>query len=212
MSRYDAATGEELPIESRIGILDRKLRVVIENTDNEADWLKWTQRAFESTYGYEYQGDNLQPIILCHMLEALYRNTHGIIDQLVGLCMYLNLDYISSKSRPTIDADYINKVAKRHYRGIQKLMDELDDPLNEKKRQKIIEEADRKLDNLLQEHKQTAFAEKIMESAEADEKKIPLKRNIIHNIEMVVADYTSDRIAAAVDRVLISTDETDEKC
>lgn len=55
-------------------------------------------------------------------------------------------------------------------------MDELDDPLNEKKRQKIIEEADRKLDNLLQEHKQTAFAEKIIESAEADEKKIPLKR------------------------------------
>ena len=125
--------------------------------------------------------------------------------------MYLNLDYISSKSRPTIDADYINKVAKQHYRGMQKLMDELDDPLNEKKRQKIIEEADRKLDNLLQEHKQTAFAEKIMESAEADEKKILLKKNIIHNIEMVVADYTSDRIAAAVDRVLISTDETDEK-
>ena len=59
VSRYDAATGEELPIENRIGILDRKLRVVNENTDNEADWLKWTQRAFESTYGYEYQGDNL---------------------------------------------------------------------------------------------------------------------------------------------------------
>ena len=30
-----------------------------ENTDNEADWLKWARRAFESTYGYEYQGDNL---------------------------------------------------------------------------------------------------------------------------------------------------------
>ena len=59
VSRYDAATGEELPIENRIGILDRKLRVVNENTDNETDWLKWTRRAFESTYGYEYQGDNL---------------------------------------------------------------------------------------------------------------------------------------------------------
>lgn len=59
VSRYDAATGEGLPIESRIGILDRKLRVVNENTDNETDWLKWTRRAFESTYGYEYQGDNL---------------------------------------------------------------------------------------------------------------------------------------------------------
>ena len=59
VSRYAAATGEELPIENRIGILDRKLRVVNENTDNEADWLKWTRRAFEATYGYEYQGDNL---------------------------------------------------------------------------------------------------------------------------------------------------------
>lgn len=58
-SRYDATTGEFLPIEKRIGILDRKLRVVNENADNEADWFKWAKRAFEATYGYEYQGDNL---------------------------------------------------------------------------------------------------------------------------------------------------------
>ena len=59
VSRYNASTGEIIPIEDRIGILDRKLRVVTENTDNEKDWLKWAQRAFESVYGYEYQGDNL---------------------------------------------------------------------------------------------------------------------------------------------------------
>lgn len=58
-SRYDTTTGEFLPIEKRIGILDRKLRVVNENADNEADWFKWAKRAFEATYGYEYQGDNL---------------------------------------------------------------------------------------------------------------------------------------------------------
>ncbi|WP_304748733.1 Eco57I restriction-modification methylase domain-containing protein [Dubosiella newyorkensis] len=59
VSRYNASTGEIIPIEDRIGILDRKLRVVTENTGNEEDWLKWTKRAFESVYGYEYQGDNL---------------------------------------------------------------------------------------------------------------------------------------------------------
>lgn len=59
VSRYNASTGEIIPIEDRIGVLDRKLRVVTENTDNEEDWLKWTKRAFESVYGYEYQGDNL---------------------------------------------------------------------------------------------------------------------------------------------------------
>lgn len=59
VSRYDASTGETIPIQDRIGALDRKIRVVTENTDNEEDWLIWTRRAFESVYGYEYQGDNL---------------------------------------------------------------------------------------------------------------------------------------------------------
>ena len=58
-SRYDAATGKMIPVDRRIGILDRKLRIVGENTSTEADWLKWAIRAMQSTYGYEYQGDNL---------------------------------------------------------------------------------------------------------------------------------------------------------
>ncbi|MCT7676025.1 MAG: restriction endonuclease subunit M [Lactobacillus iners] len=59
VSRYDATTGAIIPLKQRIGLLDRKLRVVKENTSNETDWLKWSKRAFESIYGFEYQGDNL---------------------------------------------------------------------------------------------------------------------------------------------------------
>lgn len=59
VSRYDAATGELLGIKQRIGILDRKLRVVNENTDNETEWFKWVLRAYQSVYGYEFQGDSL---------------------------------------------------------------------------------------------------------------------------------------------------------
>ena len=59
VSRYDTTTAEIIPIKRRIGILDRKLRVVNENTDNKTDWLKWTYRSFQSVYGYEFQGDNL---------------------------------------------------------------------------------------------------------------------------------------------------------
>lgn len=59
VSRYDTVTGKQIPMKSRIGILDRKLRIVNENTDNYEDWLKWVTRAFQSTYGYEYQGDNV---------------------------------------------------------------------------------------------------------------------------------------------------------
>ena len=59
VGRYDAETGEAIPIPERIGLLDRKLRTVSENTQTEEEWLKWVFRAFHATYGYEFQGDNV---------------------------------------------------------------------------------------------------------------------------------------------------------
>lgn len=59
VSRHDAVTGRYIPIYSRIGMLDRKLRVVNENTSTTGEWLKAAQSAFKSIYGYEWQGDNL---------------------------------------------------------------------------------------------------------------------------------------------------------
>lgn len=59
VSRYDAVTGLPIPLADRIGLLDRKLRVVSENTDTTGEWLRWAQVAFQSVYGYEWQGDSL---------------------------------------------------------------------------------------------------------------------------------------------------------
>lgn len=59
VSRYDTVTGKEIPLEERIGLLDRKLRIVNENTKTEEEWFIWIKRAYESIYGYEYQGDSL---------------------------------------------------------------------------------------------------------------------------------------------------------
>lgn len=59
VSRYDTVTGEPIPVERRIGLLDRKLRVVGENTETSGEWLKAAQSAYQSIYGFEWQGDNL---------------------------------------------------------------------------------------------------------------------------------------------------------
>ena len=59
VSRYDAVTGEFIDVSNRIGLLDRKIRVVNENVDDEKNWFKWIKRAYESIYAYEYQGDSL---------------------------------------------------------------------------------------------------------------------------------------------------------
>lgn len=58
-SRYDSASGEFIPIQNRVGILDRKLRVINENVDSSNEWLKAAQTAFKNTYAFEWQGDSL---------------------------------------------------------------------------------------------------------------------------------------------------------
>ena len=59
VSRYDTVTGAKIPLQRRIGLLDRKLRIVGENTETSGDWLEWAQIAYQNTYGYEWQGDSL---------------------------------------------------------------------------------------------------------------------------------------------------------
>jgi hypothetical protein len=59
VSRYDTTTGEFIQIENRIGILDRKLRVVNENLDSITEWTESVETAYKSTYGFEWQGDSL---------------------------------------------------------------------------------------------------------------------------------------------------------
>lgn len=58
-SRYDTVSGEYIDIKDRIGLLDRKLRVISENVNNKEDWLNYAKRALQSSYGFEFQGDSL---------------------------------------------------------------------------------------------------------------------------------------------------------
>lgn len=59
VSRYDTVTGEIILLNERIGLLDRKLRVVNENAVNDEEWLEYAIKSIQSVYGFEYQGDNL---------------------------------------------------------------------------------------------------------------------------------------------------------
>jgi hypothetical protein len=59
VSRYDATSGKIIPVHDRIGILDRKLRIVNENAIDDKAWNYWVVRAIQSVYGYEFQGDSL---------------------------------------------------------------------------------------------------------------------------------------------------------
>ncbi len=57
-SRYDTITGDFIPLHKRIGLLDRKLRIINENATDK-NWWYYCKRAYQSTYGYDWQGDNV---------------------------------------------------------------------------------------------------------------------------------------------------------
>lgn len=60
VSRYDpTARANLVPIDKRVGFLDRKLSVISEYCDSPKTWLKWARIAYMSSYGYEWQGDNV---------------------------------------------------------------------------------------------------------------------------------------------------------
>lgn len=59
VSRYDTTTGELIPLYERIGLFDRKMRIVNENCIDDDEWIKWSFHALKCVYGYEIQGDSL---------------------------------------------------------------------------------------------------------------------------------------------------------
>ncbi len=58
-TRYDSIDGTEIPVRSRVGLLDRKLRVISENVSPPLSWIQWAEAAVKSIYAYDFQGDNV---------------------------------------------------------------------------------------------------------------------------------------------------------
>lgn len=57
-TRYDAATGQDVPVKDRVGLLDRKLKHI--PTDiTPVRWAQMACEALKSTYGYEWQPDSI---------------------------------------------------------------------------------------------------------------------------------------------------------
>ncbi|MGM0303235.1 hypothetical protein IGI66_002900 [Enterococcus sp. AZ048] len=59
VSRYDNVTGESIPLNERVGFIDRKLKRISDQIDDPSEWIRLTKEAYRSSFGYEYQGDSL---------------------------------------------------------------------------------------------------------------------------------------------------------
>ena len=57
-TRYDAVSGEEIPVVKRVGLLDRKLSSIPEEVGKDL-YVRCADEALKASYGYEWQYDSL---------------------------------------------------------------------------------------------------------------------------------------------------------
>ena len=58
-TRYDMETGEIVPLNERVGFVDRKLKRINEEVVDKAEWQRLVVEAYKSSYGFEWSGDSL---------------------------------------------------------------------------------------------------------------------------------------------------------
>lgn len=82
-SRYDTTTGQMIAVPDRIGLLDKKLNAITEEHFKDPKiwdyslWLNYAMNAYMSTYGYEWQGDNLL-LARCNLFLTLMENFRSL--------------------------------------------------------------------------------------------------------------------------------------
>lgn len=92
-SRYDTTTGQMIAVPDRIGLLDRKLNAITEEHFKDPKiwdyslWLNYAINAYMSTYGYEWQGDNLL-LARCNLFLTLMENFRSLFgNEIENHCM-----------------------------------------------------------------------------------------------------------------------------
>lgn len=58
-TRYDMETGNIIPLSEREGFVDRKLKRISLEINNKEEWLSLAVLAYQSSYGFEWNGDSL---------------------------------------------------------------------------------------------------------------------------------------------------------
>lgn len=58
-TRYDMETGAILPLNERVGFVDRKLARINAEIEDKAEWHRMVELAYQASYGFEWNGDSL---------------------------------------------------------------------------------------------------------------------------------------------------------
>ena len=126
------------------------------------------------------------PENLKEITDALYDCSKGIIDQLVGIYMYMNIDYLRAPAarKPIVDSEYVYKISEKHYAGMKNILEEtLSKEEIENLRAAAKKKAEDELDELIAKERNKAAIDDTINQIQNDSNSIDeIKREICRNI------------------------------
>ena len=137
------------------------------------------------------------------LIDALYDVTKGIVDQLVAVYSCMHYDYLSKKKKPTVDANYVRIVAHKFYPGIQAVLANLESTKNTIELHNIREQAESKIEALLDTVKQEKEMQKII-TTDTSMERIQLS-NVVSIIRILYDEYSDAQIETAYNKIIRRT-------
>jgi len=158
-------------------------------------------------FEYQWFDERVEPTP--ELLEAFYRNTRGIVDQMVSLYIRLQYAYLMTSPRRKVDARFVDEVAKTYFPGVQKLLKNIADPETQREEQRRMEEANRSLKEDMDRLRQEKMMQELMESTVSDDYR-SLQRNVVTNVKNKEQGYKEEQIIKAFRLVMERLGDMDE--
>lgn len=151
---------------------------------------------------FQYQWFDKHIEINDELIDALYEVTQGIVDQLIGVYSCMHYDYLDRKKKTEINGDYVKKVAKKYYPGLQNVLGELASSEKEEMLKQIRENAELHINEIIDKTKQDVEAETIIISNSVLSAEIIEFKKVVENINAIYDDYSLYQIEDAFKKVI----------
>ena len=151
---------------------------------------------------FQYQWFDTPIEMTQELVDALYKVTKGIVDQLIGIYSCMHYDYLERKKRPTINAQYVYDIAQRYYPGIQNVLADLESVEAARKLMEIRHDAEVRVAAIIDNAQQEKEAEDLVKTQNQSYNKILMLKNIVANITALYDEYSLPDIEKAFNMVM----------
>ena len=136
------------------------------------------------------------------LVDALYDETKGIVDQLIGIYSCMNYDYLDKKKRPNVNGDYVHAIAKTYYPGIQNILSALKIGSNESQLAEIRDNAELYVQELLDKVRQEQETERVLVSGQDSFSEAIALKKVISNITALYDEFSVTQIEDAYNKIM----------